>query len=184
MKKILLILGLLFTTAVSAFAFTMPRWSFFPVKVYVPADDKAEIINEALEEWSSKSNGLISFKTSKSKISANIVFDVVEEAESPGSTDIHAATTYLFKVDVTLAESVGGKELTDERFKGAALHEIANALALKLIDDPGYVTTKTYYEQLTQPNELQNKDIEVLEKTYKETSIKETIQKRQDSGAN
>lgn len=181
MKKILLTLGLLLVTTASAIAFTMPRWSFFPVKVYVPAGDRAEAINEALNEWSTKSNGIISFKQSKSKISANIVFEVAGDANVPGTTDIHAATTYLFKVDVTLADAVGGKKLPDTRFKAAALHEIANALGLKLIEDQGYITTKNFYEQVTQPNELQDKDIEVLDKTYRETSIKDTIQKREDS---
>ena len=181
MKKILLILGLLFGTTAAALAFTMPRWSFFPVKVYVPEGARYETINAALNDWSTKSRGLISFKQSKSKISANIVFEVVEDADTPGSTDIHAATTSSFKVDVKLADSVGGKKLSDARFKAAALHETANALALQLIEEPGYITTKNYYDQIEQPVELQDKDIEVLEKTYKETSIKDTIIKYKES---
>ncbi len=178
MKKIFLTLGLFLLTAVSALAFTMPRWSFFPVKVYVPEGERAEVIWEALNDWSTKSGGLISFKPSKSKISANIVFEVVEDADTPGSTDIHAATTYLFKVDVTLADAVDGEQLSKEKFKSAALHETANALALKLIEDKGFITTKDFYSQEVLPDSIEDKDIEVLNKTYRETSIRENIQKR------
>lgn len=178
MKKILLTLGLFLLTSVMALAFTMPRWSYFPVKVYVPDNAQAPIINAALNDWSNKSSGIISFKPSKSKISANIVFDVVDSANQIGSTNIHAATTYLFKVDVTLAKSVNGKNVTSEQLKASALHEIANALGLKLIDEEGLITSKSFYEDEQFPTDITPKDIAVLEKTYKETSISENMTRK------
>ena len=65
MKKLLLLLGVLLITTGSAFALSSPRWSFFPVNVYIQHDGKnaanAQIVQNAFKTWQSNSNYILKF---------------------------------------------------------------------------------------------------------------------------
>lgn len=183
MKKIIITIGLLTFTAIAACAFTMPRWSYFPIKVYIPEHPKAQLIKSALNDWQAKSGGIISFKESKSKISSSLVFDIKESCSQIGSTDIHSATTYLFKVDVIMCESVPDKTITDEIFKSAALHEIGNALALIPTQTEENITSNDFYGLEIYPQELTDEDIQALNHTYKENPMKSNIKKKKENNS-
>ena len=56
MKKLFLLLILLFVFVSPIFAYELPRWQFFPVKVYVQDNPRAYLVKEAFSEWEARTN--------------------------------------------------------------------------------------------------------------------------------
>lgn len=65
MKKFLLVLVALIFSINSAMAFTFPRWSYFPLNVYIQQDSEnqanKEIVKRAFQHWQSNSGSILKF---------------------------------------------------------------------------------------------------------------------------
>lgn len=141
MKKILIILLLYIITAAQSMAYQLPRWSYFPLNVYIESNSKKPIIEKAFASWQASSKiAKFRFVTSE-KFYPNIVVRFAENnPHTSGSTFenavglAHSYTPlgYYAKATITMYLTYPGSQipLSDNQIYSIALHEIGHAMGL------------------------------------------------------
>ncbi len=146
MKKFLLVLGILMFAACSANAYSMPRWSAFPLTIYMPDSQYAPIVKSAFESWKSRSNGLARFIFKKSHIAStssniNIVFyDKLPDGKAYKLTEYYAARAtypskaqngYFLHTNINIAlKDASGKPYSRQQLKAISLQAIGRAMGI------------------------------------------------------
>lgn len=135
-------------SAGSVFAYSMPRWSAFPLTVYLPSDvPESLIIKSAFDEWKSKSKTIARFIYKKSTVAqrtsnVNVIFyDKLPNGEAyqvqktfvstwaytPGKT-----SGFFFHVDIMISlKDKDGKPYSNADLRAIALQAVGETLGIK-----------------------------------------------------
>lgn len=163
------------------------RWTadHLPLNVYiedgrnVPGYKPAykQMIAQAFDEWSSQSNGLISWRQASDPRNADIVCTWTDSPTiKPGAveagqtrtlvqTDRYSGTGQLVRAQISILTELMGRPFTDANMYKTCLHEVGHALGLQGHSDvPSDIMYPTVNE--TQVAQLKSRDINTLVKLY------------------
>ena len=142
MKKFLLFIILFCFTGMAALSYQFPRWKFFPLKVYIEPHNKALIVKNAFENWTTSTNNMTKFmyvNTTAKHPNIIVKFSEVNNNPNEGFENAigvtHSFTPYGFfataNVTIYLTHPGGKTYLNDDELYAVSLHEIGHALGLK-----------------------------------------------------
>ncbi len=118
MKKILLVLGILLCTVCSANAYSLPRWTGFPLTVYLPDNPEALIVKSAFENWKDNSKGIARFIYRKSnvarstsnininfynKLNSGKAYELSETFATRAMYTVGKTNAYYYHVDINIS---------------------------------------------------------------------------------
>lgn len=175
MKKLLLVLGMMLMFCGNAFAYSTPRWSNFPVNVYIQQDENASIVQRAFQTWQANSGSVLRFfcKTNRpfentsqinvyftDLISDNSYYEI-ERSLNGGYYTIGFFVHLDIKIRTT---EPGGKRIAPEKLYAIAMHAIGRAVGVNCLTAIGNVMScRPDYSVST----LTASDIEALNSVYK-----------------
>lgn len=169
MKKIILILGLIFTFVGAAIAVSVPRWNIMPINVYIENNSKSQIVTNAFNAWQSASGGVVKFRYPTGDIwtkRANIIVRFADkQAENePGAAAMQVNVGGFFMHgDLSIAlNDKEGNPLTDEQIYAGALHVIGHALGVQ----HSLNSKDIMYKSLTTQKSLTQGDIDAIKNVY------------------
>lgn len=148
MKKLLLVLGILIFSAGSVFAYSMPRWSAFPLTVYLPPEaPESLIVKSAFDEWKNKSKTIARFIYRKSNVARqnsniNVIFyDKLQNGEAYHLRETYVSTPnftvdkpdgFIVHIDMMIAlNDAEGNPYNRLQLKAIALQAVGKALGIK-----------------------------------------------------
>ena len=189
MKKILLIFGLIFITAVSALALSNPRWDKRPIKVYIPNYGyKSQWMRAAFQEWQTKTYSAVWFiylgENKKDEADISVYFVEKVNCNSPSAigcthyqyqngfythNDIEIGSKYVVELkgdDGTVARRTC--DVQDSQIYGIMLHEIGHAIGIQEhSNDPNSVMFKYNLNNFNIAQHLTQEDLRLVYKTYR-----------------
>ena len=143
MRKFWLVLIVfIFATVATAFAYQNPRWSYFPLSVYIQDHEKAPIVKRAFSTWESSTDGIAKFRfVSSEKYYPNIVVKFSENnpntkgsqfENAVGLAHSYTPLGYYAKATITvwLKNPGNTSKLSDTQLYSISLHEIGHALGI------------------------------------------------------
>ncbi len=183
MKKLLLVVGLLFICAGNAMALSTPRWSFFPVNVYIQQDGKnasnAQIVQNAFKTWQSNSNYILKFLYKNSSgFAKNAQIRVTFADDAPGEGYYYIKDMTMSKsfrnqyvrgfymyVDIVIqTKEADGSKIPQRKLQSIAMQAVGRAVGVRCIADENSVMNCNSKFNNTK---LTAKDIEALRQVYK-----------------
>lgn len=183
MKKLLLLLGVLLITTGSAFALSSPRWSFFPVNVYIQHDGKnaanAQIVQNAFKTWQSNSNYILKFLYKNSsgyaknaqirvKFADNIpeggYYYINDMTMSKSFRNQYVRGFYMYVDIIIRTKEADGSKISKKKLQAIAMQAVGRAVGVRCISDENSVMNcNSDFSKTT----LTSKDIEALRQVYK-----------------
>lgn len=146
MKKLLLVLGILMFAACSANAYSMPRWSAFPVTVYLPDNPESMIVKSAFENWKNNSKSIARFIYKKSNVARttsniNVIFyDKLPDGKAYDVSEIYSGRYInsskpvkglFFHVDINIAlHDAAGKAYSRQELMAISLQAVGRAIGV------------------------------------------------------
>ncbi len=146
MKKILLVLGILMCTICSANAYSLPRWTGFPLTVYLPDNPEALIVKSAFENWKGNSKGIARFIYRKSNVARttsniNIIFfdklpsgkayELSETFATRAMYTVGKTNAYYYHVDIKISlKDKEDKNYSRQELFAISLQAIGRALGI------------------------------------------------------
>ena len=147
MKKLLLVLGILMFAVGSASAYSMPRWSAFPLSVYLPPEvPESAIVQSAFANWQANSKYIARFiykKSNVAKRNANIVvqfYNKLPSGKAYETREVFAFAPifvegethgYYYHVDLKIAlQDKNGKAYTRQQLRAISLQAAGRALGV------------------------------------------------------
>lgn len=176
MKKIFLVLGLILIGAASAMAMSTPRWSYFPLNIYIEQGNRGSAtVQRAFETWQANSAAILKFfyrTTGPFAKTAQIRVTFTDDipAEKPYRIVRQNATGYyaqgfFIHLDIQFRKTdENGKPISQTKLYSAALQAVGGAMGVNCLNSKDAVMscnadyTKTV---LTQD------DVEALVSVYK-----------------
>ena len=148
MKKCLLVFGILVFCASSVFARSMPRWSAFPVSVYLPPEaSQSVIVKGAFNEWRANSKYILRFifkqsnvakKNAKIKVafkdslSNNKPYQIREVFSFAPFMASGESTGYYYRVDINIAlKDSAGRKYSKKELRAISLQAVGRALGIR-----------------------------------------------------
>lgn len=182
MKKLLLVLGILMFCAGSVFARSMPRWSAFPLSVYLPDAPESAIVKKSFDNWKNNSKYIARFiyKTSNvAQRTAKIKVEFCETLPEGKAYDIREVFSfapfmatgesggYFYHVDIKIAlKDKDEKPFTKKELSAISLQAIGRALGIPCQSSgKGVMVCNGEYNV----NSVTKDDYEALFKVYKKT---------------
>lgn len=183
MKKLLIVISLLFICAASAFAYSEPRWRLMPLSVYLPEVPQSAVVEKAYKSWQSSSGGIVRFicgSRNATKRGAHITVEFIDilpqkqyyEIESDifnsGFTShkegsLKVGFYYRVRVKIrTLDEE--NNVIPDDKLYAIALQAAGRSLGVDYVNAPGNAMS---YILDFDNSKITNKDIQALIKVYK-----------------
>lgn len=183
MKRLLIIISMLFLCAASVFAYSEPRWRLMPLTVYVPDVPQSAVVEKAYKSWQTSSNGLVRFicgSRNAAKRGAHITIEFIDilpqkqyyEIESDifnsGFTthkEFSLKTGFYYRVRVkirTLDEE--NNVIPDDKLYAIALQAAGRSLGVDYVKESGNAMS---YNFDFDNSKITNKDIQALIKVYK-----------------
>lgn len=131
-------------------AYELPRWSAIPVDVYIPEGENGQMVQNAFEQWSGASGGLIRFRYASTRFASNNSNIQVEfkdeKAPSQPSNSKRFETVgyfkdmtagYLYRANLTLYSlDQDGKPIPIDRLRAYTMHEIGYIIGLEKTYNP------------------------------------------------
>lgn len=146
MKKLMLVLGIIMLSASSVYAHSMPRWSAFPLTVYIADTKEADIVKSAFESWQNNSKYIVRFIYKKSNVAKrtskiNVDFSEKQTGDKPYNIDEKYSfaaylgqgepSGYFYHVNINIAlKDKDGNEYTKRQLKAISLQAVGRALGV------------------------------------------------------
>ena len=172
MKKFILLLIILCFSVLSAVAYQFPRWSYFPLKVYIEPHKKAPLVRKAFENWTQSTGGLTRFTYIETMAKHPNIIVKFSEVNNNSSFENAVGVTHSFspygfyaKANVVIYLTYpGGKVyMPDDEIYAVALHEIGHAMGIKHSQEPKDIMYPVMHGQRA----LSQNDIHALLIKYK-----------------
>lgn len=175
MKKLVIVIGLLFFCANSAFAYSFPRWGNFPLNVYVADEKNAPVVQKAFKNWQANSNYILKFFFRKGKNferTAHINVYFVDYFYSGKYYSIYRKnccrnknTPFFTRIDIRITQrDAFGREFSEQQKYGILMQAIGSAMGISCLSTSGDVMScNTDFKRTT----LTANDIRALTSVYK-----------------
>lgn len=175
MKKLFLVLCLIIMCAGNAFAYTTPRWSNFPLNVYIEKNGKAPVVQNAFKSWQSESGSLVKFIYRQGNVAANTsqisvyftdkAIDNKYYVIQRTNHNQYAAAGFFVHLNITIStKDDNGKNLSENKLNAIALKAVGEALGVRCI--PKANSVMNCGSEYT-AKELTKDDIKALNSVYK-----------------
>ena len=183
MKKLLVVLGLMLFFAGSAFAWSTPRWTVFPLNVYREDDENSAPVQQAFLDWQTgakKVNPFIRFDIKdgprglrKSQIDVRFVsgaqpngqyYTISSNSLTDGFSLIRNTTGFFYHVSITISKAdSSGKPLSRSKIHSIALQAVGRSLGVNCIGAPNAaMSCNTTYDI----NSVTLQDLNALKNVY------------------
>lgn len=152
MKKLLLVLGLMLFFAGSAFAWSNPRWTTFPLNVYIQENENAAVVQRAFNEWAVSAKPAVPFLRfrfgegprglRKSQINVNFVaavpggryYEVLSNSLVDGFSMVRNTSGFFYHVTINIATvDADGKKIPQNKIHSIALQAVGRSLGINCI---------------------------------------------------
>ena len=113
-----------------------PHWAKYPIKVYIPKDDKQPAMKNAFTEWQSQSSGKVKFTFVQQEDKADLIVKFTDkttglESKLGGNKITKKEGNQIKKAEITLAtKSPAAKKHTNKYVYLTMLHQIGHILGL------------------------------------------------------
>lgn len=175
MKKLLLVLGMLLIFSGNAFAYSTPRWSNFPLNVYIQQDENAAIVQRAFQTWQAKSGAVLRFfcKTNRvfentSQINVYFTDSIADNSYYEIERSLNGGyytIGFFVHLDVKIRTTEpDGSLIAPEKLYAVAMHAVGRAVGINCLSASGNVMScRPDYSVST----LTDSDIAALNSVYK-----------------
>lgn len=152
MKKLLLVLGLMLFFAGSTFAWSTPRWTTFPINVYIEENENYAVVQRAFNEWAAGAKPSVPFLRfrfedgprglRKSQINVNFVasvpggrnYEVLSNSLVDGFSMIRNTSGFFYHVTINIATiDADGKKIPQNKIHSIALQAVGRSLGINCI---------------------------------------------------
>ena len=149
MKKLLVVLGLIIMCAGSAYAYSTPRWSSFPLNIYIqPNSNSAPVVQNAFKSWQANSGSLLRFIFRQGNVAANTSQISVYFTDKPidnkyytiqrTNYNQYAAKGFFVHLNITIStKEADGKNISSNKLKAIALRAVGDAMGIRCIPSSG-----------------------------------------------
>lgn len=188
MKKILLVLGILLCTICSANAYSLPRWTGFPLTVYLPENPESLVVKSAFENWKGNSKGIARFIYRKSnvakstsnininfynKLSSGKAYELSETFATRAMYTVGKTNAYYYHVDINISlRDKDGKLYTRSELYAISLQAVGRALGIPCQNgDVGVMVCDEKYNV----DSVTKEDYQALFRVYKRVNKDEML---------
>lgn len=183
MKKFLVVIGLMLIFAGSAFAWSNPRWSTFPLNVYIEENANAATVQRAFNEWGASAKPAVPFLRfrfedgprglRKSQIDVHFVasvpggryYEVLSNSLADGFSMVRNTSGFFYHVTINIAMyDADGNKLSQEKIHSIALQAVGRSLGINCLSEKNAVMScNTEYNT----HKIKQADVNALENVYK-----------------
>lgn len=133
-------------TICSANAYSLPRWTAFPLTVYMPQEQEALVVKSAFENWKSNSKGIVRFIYKKSNVARTtsninvVIYDRLPSGKAYELSETYSARSmytvgktngYFYHVDINIAlTDKNGNRYSRQELYAISLQAIGRALGI------------------------------------------------------